>query len=443
MELYGRFPTPFDDIHFTVDENGLKDMFKLRGNLSPPVLSDMTKDLGQRLSAMDMFFTRRASRMDADGTYAVDITSNSTYSEMGGYAEWGYNRDGEDLRQTEILRVTDGAGIPIAFQMLPDSIADVSTLNSTVEWMESLGIKGRLVADRGFENANNIVSLLDRGIDFTIPSNAREMPIKKLMTKAKKVMGDPDSIRRHERKTYRVDSTEKNADSENVLFDRCPKIETFVILDPRKAADDMDIPMSAIEQAELKLEGTVRKDPIKEFSKLPAFVRSHLDWSVDSDGIMHIERLQNSFSFDSNRAGMFIMLASEGTSWEEMMSSYDTRDWVEKAFDVYKTDADGSRSRTGDPDRARARFFIKMLALIMRIHIQNTIRDHEKDILSSKSKKDSVCGLTVNGMMRTLGTLMVIASPGHVRLTPPSKNVREIFSLFGLEEPVAGKITLS
>lgn len=49
-----------------------------------------------------------------------------------------------------------------------------------------------------------------------------------------------------------------------------------------------------------------------------------------------------------------------------MISSYDTRDWVDKAFDVYKTDADGSRSRTNDPDRARARFFIKMLALIMR-----------------------------------------------------------------------------
>lgn len=37
-----------------------------------------------------------------------------------------------------------------------------------------------------------------------------------------------------------------------------------------------------------------------------------------------------------------------------MMSSYDTRDWAEKAFDVYKTDADESRSRTMNPDRARA-----------------------------------------------------------------------------------------
>ena len=456
-------PTPFDDIHFTVDENGLKDRLRLRGNLSPPVLSDMTKDLGQRLSAMDSFFSHRAARMAADGTYAIDITSNSTYSEMGGYAEWGYNRDGEPLPQIEIVLVTNAEGIPLAFQMLPGSIADVASLGSTVEWMESLGIRGRLVADRGFENANNISSLLDRGIEFTIPANAREMPIKKLMTKARKVMKDSDSIRRHEGRTYRVaeyevgiadledghryvtrlDPTEKGYESENALFETCRRVKAFVILDPRKAADDMDSLMSAIERAELELEGTVRRDPAKEFSKLPAFVRSHLDWNVDDEGVMHIERLQNSFSFDSNRAGMFVMLASEGTGWEEMMSSYDTRDWVEKAFDVYKTDADGSRSRTGDPDRARARFFIKMLALIMRIHIQNRLRDHEREILSTKRKKDNVCGLTVNGLMRTLGTLMVIVSPGYVRLTPPSKTVREIFSLFGLEEPVAGRIDLS
>lgn len=46
-------------------------------------------------------------------------------------------------------------------------------------------------------------------------------------------------------------------------------------------------------------------------------------------------------------------------------------------------------------------------------------------------------------MVRALGISMVIVSPGYVRLTPPSKNIREIFSLFGLEEPVAGKIALS
>lgn len=66
-----------------------------------------------------------------------------------------------------------------------------------------------------------------------------------------------------------------------------------------------------------------------------------------------------------------------------------------------------------------------MLALIMGIHIQNTLRYHEQKILSTKAKKDNVCGLTVSGMMRTLGTLIIIVSPGYTRLTSLSKTVRE------------------
>ncbi len=57
-----------------------------------------------------------------------------------------------------------------------------------------------------------------------------------------------------------------------------------------------------------------------------------------------------------------------------------------------------------------------MVALIIRTHIQNVLRDYEKEILSTEKRKDSVCGLTVNGMMKTLGTLIVIVSPGHIRL---------------------------
>ena len=67
-----------------------------------------------------------------------------------------------------------------------------------------------------------------------------------------------------------------------------------------------------------------------------------------------------------------------------------------------------------------------MLALIMGIHIQNTLRYHEQKILSTKAKKDNVCGLTVSGMMRTLGTLIVIVSSSYTRLTSPSKTVRKI-----------------
>ncbi len=42
-----------------------------------------------------------------------------------------------------------------------------------------------------------------------------------------------------------------------------------------------------------------------------------------------------------------------------------------------------------------------------------------------------------NGMIMTLGTLMVIVGPEYVRLTQPSKTMKEIFSLSGFDEPMA------
>ena len=180
----------------------------------------------------------------------------------------------------------------------------------------------------------------------------------------------------------------------------------------------------------------------RSYAKLPVFVRKFLDFEVDENGMMHMIRKQNAFTFADNRAGMFVMLSSTNTTWEQMMTSYDVRDWVEKAFDVYKNDLDGKRNRTGNVERARGRFFIKFIALMMRIHIQNVLREHDRNTLSTRSKKDSVNGMTVDELLLSLNTVFAIGNTGNWRLTAISKNVREIFSTFGLEPPQSGQIIL-
>ena len=46
------------------------------------------------------------------------------------------------------------------------------------------------------------------------------------------------------------------------------------------------------------------------------------------------------------------MLTDNKTTFEEMMTLYDMRDWVDKSFDVYRNDLDGGRSRTGNVERS-------------------------------------------------------------------------------------------
>lgn len=382
-------PTSMDSLHYTVEGSVIGETMKLRGTLSPSVMGELSEKMGGMMVTMDRFFMRRIART-ASEFFSLDLTSVSTYSDMQVWAQWGHNRDGEDMRQTNIAMVTDGEGIPVMFRMLPDSIADLAVMKTTVEDMKRMGCGGRMVMDRGFESADNISALLDMGVDFTMPSNVRAEPIKKLMSRAIDELKGSSSFAYHEGRAYKyaeyevgmldledgsheyivqVPRNHKDSAKVNESFSKARKLRAFVVYDPAKASDDINSMMSMVNDTELRLENTKHRDPDSVYKKLHPYVRRYLDYSVDEEGFMHMERKQNAFTFADNRAGMFVMLSSEGTTWEQMMTSYDVRDWVEKAFDVYKNDLDGGRSRTGNPERARGRLFIKFISLMMRIRI--------------------------------------------------------------------------
>ena len=50
--------------------------------------------------------------------------------------------------------------------------------------------------------------------------------------------------------------------------------------------------------------------------------------------------------------------------------------------------------------------------------------------------------MTVDEVFLSLNTVFAIRNTGNWRLTVISRNVREIFRLFGLEEPKSGQIIL-
>ena len=454
-------PSSMDSIHYTVEGSIITEKYKLRGSLSPSVISTLSEELGGLMTCMDRFFMERIQRSNSP-FYSLDLTSVSTYSSMNGWAQWGHNRDEESLKQTNIAMVTDATGIPIMFQMLPGSIADMAILKLMVDTMKTLGCLSRFVMDRGFESAKNIMTLLGLGVDFTIPSNLTAEPIKKLLALAMPKMKLAESCAFHEGCAYKyaefevgvienegkteyiiqVPEHHKDSKENNERFAQAKKLKAFVVYDPEKAKTDFQNVMEMVHDIELKLENTRHRDPKKVYQELPAFIRKYLDYTVDEDGFFHIVRKQNAFSFAENRSGLFVMLASQGTTFEQMMTSYDVRDWVEKAFDVYKTDLEGNRSRTGNPERARGRLFIKFLSLILRIEMQNILRKHNEDTLKNKQKPDSVNGMTVNEVLLSLNTLYVIGNVGDWRLTAVTKNVREIYQVFGLPEPKSGKITM-
>ena len=296
------------------------------------------------------------------------------YSDMDGRAERGRNRGEEDPKQTDIAMVADGDGIPVMFRMLPGPIADISVVKCTVGDMAGMGCNGHLVMDRGSGSAADINALLEMGVEFTVPSDAKAEPIGKLMSQAMTDMKRSGAYRYHGGRAYKtaeydtgivqdddacgyivgVPLNHKGSKENDELFAGSRKPRAFVVYDPKKASGDPNAAISMVADIELEYGNTKHDDPDKAYRALPASIRKHVTFSVDTEGYVHVERKQNPFTFAGDRAGMFVMLASEGTSWDLMMSSYDARDQAERAFGIYKNDVDGSRPRTGDPDRGEA-----------------------------------------------------------------------------------------
>jgi transposase len=459
-------PGPFDSVHYVVEATAIREMLCLRGGLSPSAMSDLSQRLGQAPTTMDQFFSLRLSASDSD-SYALDLTSISTFGHVGGWGEWGHNRDEEKLRQVNLAMITDAEGIPMMFDLLPGSAADCAVMKELIDRANDLGRRGtRAVMDRGFDTAENLHFLLTSGTPFVMPSDEKAEPVKKLVTRAVADLRDGMTIASFEGSTYKyveyelgvvrseedscepefeyviaVPRNEKGSAETNQAFDRSLRLKAFVVYDPELAAREFQTLGSKLTDAERRLGNKKFRDPKKKFDELPADVRRCLEWRLE-DGLMILSRKQNALTFADNRNGLFVMMASDGTTWEQMMSAYSTRNQVEEAFNVYKNDTGAGRLRTADAERAHGRLFIKFVALMMRVRMINILRAHEKEVLDGRARKDGVSAMTLTDAMMSLNTLMAIGTTGDWRLTAVTKANRELFRLFGLEEPKGGKVVL-
>lgn len=395
-------------------------------------MSEITKTLGEATGCTEDLFALRAKRCSGD-KFLYDLTSQSTYSDMDGMAEWGKNRDGKALKQINIGLATSSEGDPIAFDIFPGSISDITTLRRFVSDMGSRVPGCTLIMDRGFESASNIVEMLESGIDFVMPCTVSSKAVKKLLTDFAPDVTKPEYDRMHDGHVYSVRERTlgivPDGDGHSYVTDDDPafagssmRIRAYVCFDSKKRSDDEQELKKALMAKMKELEGRVFEDPAKSFVKRAGWLAKYLDYEVDDNGAMHLKHKNNAMSFFRNRAGMFVMLTPR-MEWETVMTAYDARNNVELAFDIFRFELDGKRGRTGDPVRARGRLLIKFLALMIRVRMQ------------SKVSKSKITGLTVENMLMSAATYKIIDDRCVKVRTERTKRVREIFELFRIEDP--------
>lgn len=427
-------PTAFMDTEYTIEGSYIRESLNLETmEFTSQRLSEVTKMLGEATGCMEDLFALRAKRC-SDATFLYDITSQSTYSDMEGNAEFGHNRDGESLRQMNIGLLTDKEGVPVAFDLFPGSVSDITTLKRLVGDMKNRSPNCRLIADRGFESATNLAEMMAEDIDFIIPCTINTKAVKSLVTEFSRDVMKPEYDRIHNGHVYSVKETTIGlvsdgdegyayvTETDEGFEDAEYKVKAYVCFDSKKRSDDEQELKSSLMKIINDLDGKKARDPEATFAKKAKWASKYLEMSLDEEGKMKIGYKQNAMSFFRNRAGMFVMLTPTA-DWNTVMTSYDARNNVEMAFDILKSELDGKRMRTGDPVRARGRFLIKFLALMIRVRMQN--------IIAASKFKD----LTVENALLSTATYKIIDEKGLKVRTEKTKRVRQIFELFGVDDP--------
>ncbi len=426
-------PVPFMDTEITLESTYIRETVGVGEiDFSSQRMSEITRILGESAGCMEDLFTLRAKRFAGD-RFLYDLTSQSTYSDLGGMAEWGKNRDGESLRQINIGLATGSAGDPIAFEIFPGSVSDIVTLRRFAQSMNSRVPGSTLVMDRGFESAENLAMLMEEGIGFAIPSTVSSRVIKRMLTDFAPDTTRPEYDRIHDGHVYSVreralgllrteEGWEYVGDDEG-RFQSCTyRLRAYVCYDSKKRSDDEQELKMALQNKIAELDGKKFRDPAGTFAKRAGWTAKYLEYTLDGEGRMQVGYRNNAMAFFRNRAGMFVML-TPSMGWETVMTAYDTRNNVEAAFGIFKNELDGKRGRTGDPVRARGRLFIKFLALMIRVRMQTAVAG------------SGMKGLTVENMLMSAATYKIIDDRGLKVRNEKTKKVREIFRLFGVEDP--------
>ena len=428
----------FLDIDSVFERTSLRDYYGLRSPMDSPALSRFTGDIGKATPNVDEFYRRRVER--AMGAIAWDLTTQGTYSDMQGLSEYLVkNKDNEDLKQIKTGIATDQRGVPIMLRHYPGTLSEQETLRSFMDDLRRYGKDPNeciLAYDRGFEVARNAKCSLEQGFRFVAPVAIGPKAIKRLLTEfvgsrekramvygdhAYTVMGSKVGLRAAGRPAadgspnyeFTLEGDEGHG-SEGML-------DAYVCFDSEKYSNEIQSRDRAIDAIMKKAAKIDCAHPVKEFKRIAGRMASK--FAVRADGRRVVVSLKNnSMTFSENRAGMFIMLCTEGIEWEVMMKVYDIRCYVEQAFDKKKS-AD-RRFRTGDKVSMEGREFVRFLALMLRAEMESEFRDKKLDTK-----------FTVEGTLSNLSSIIALTKGSWSRLDNVTKTHRTVFESCGFEIP--------
>ena len=352
-----------------------------------------------------------------EGIY-YDITSISSYGLDIELVQWGYNRDKESLPQINLgLTHCKKSGLPVSYQVYPGSLVDVSTLKNMIKVLNLFQLRDLFfILDRGFCSVSNVKEMLRNDLKFIQPLSFLQDMSKKILKKhASQIVHHANAF------IYKSDIL-YHAREEVDLGGYC--LSAHVIYNEKAALAKKN----NLYQGILAVEAKIKATPQSTLQECQDYIENHIPkcykkfFRIEGENRIVVD--QENLEEAVFRAGALIFLVhGQSLTPSELIESYRNRDAIEKDMDTLKNELDTHRMRAHSDHTVNGRLFIKFLSLIIKTHIRNVTKNHEK--LHHESIPEILAELKKLKINSWNGSKPFLAEP--------SKKQKIIFKAFGID----------
>ena len=385
--------------------------------LEAPRISELLPSL--TVDTQRRFFSSWLTEKAKGGTLCYDITSVSSYGRDNELLEYGYNRDGENLKQINLALLSGKhSGLPVWYSSLPGSLNDVKTLKNLVQELKKLGLdEFSLIMDRGFYSAANIQFLAEHHIKFMMPIPDRTGWHKDLIVKNKEVL------------FANVAGYIPSEDGKTML-------QSLTIYHP---LDD-----GTRAWLHMYYDSTIRAHAEQQFMALyktcfDEFSSGNLDPAHQEfydeyftlgyktkNGQKVISKKDPVTLFNEGIAGYWCIYTTSEKDAKKALEAYRERNAIEQLFDDVKNTLDCSRLRVHTTAAMHGRLFIQFIALILLSELKRKLKEHHDELLKYGNYKSILSRVMSYSRIKFEGSYKDLYST-------PTKGQETIFNALSVE----------
>ena len=365
----------------------------------------ITKDqIDTFISVMnELYFKHYAKEDETDNIYlALDSTSISTYSDQLDLAQWGHNKDLDELKQINVLMLVDQRnGIPLFYRSYDGAIPDVVTIRNTIAQCTNLKLNKNIVfvSDKGYHSSTNINDCLrnDFGFIFNTKVNVKGSFIQEEVDAIKTELLSCANFKRKTNSNCVVRDIDWCYDAYPVsgkkqrLKDKA-KLRLHIYFNKEIFDDQYKVIVHNADKAiDILKEANGNASAVHPiFIKL---IEAYTDYTYDKDTNTYTNCRINPLKVDERLkyAGIRVLITNQlDLTSEQCHIAYFERGKVEYAFNTLKYRLGCNRWRCSDNRSLDGKAFVQFIATAISLQVRHQLKQYKEKMKNSKIKSSII-----------------------------------------------------